>query len=74
MEMQVKINSPDANIYGMILQKMSEIKETFSPKGVMFDIIQKQTIDPWDSLNIDEVAVDSGIEDFAENHDRTSGF
>ncbi|QTA93246.1 hypothetical protein [Desulfonema magnum] len=25
--------------------------------------------DPWDSLDIEEIAVDTGIEDFAENHD-----
>jgi len=25
--------------------------------------------DPWDNLNMDEISVDTGIEDFAENHD-----
>jgi len=40
MELQVKINSPDAYIYKMILQKISEIKDTFSSKVVFFDIIQ----------------------------------
>jgi hypothetical protein len=69
MEMQVRINSPDAFMYEMILKKIAEIKDTFSPKGVLFDIIQNSSVDPWDNLNFDEIAVDSGIEDFAENHD-----
>ena len=69
MEMQVRINSPDAFIYEMILKKISEIKETFSSKGVLFDIVQNSSSDPCDNLNIDEIAVDSGVEDFAENHD-----
>ncbi|KPA17564.1 hypothetical protein MHK_002229 [Candidatus Magnetomorum sp. HK-1] len=68
MEMQVRINSPDAFIYEMILKKIGEIKETFSSKDVLFDIIQNSSSDPWDNLNIDEIAVDSGIEDFAEHH------
>jgi len=69
MEMQVKINSPDALVYDMILKKIAEIKDAFSSKGVLFEIIQNSSVDPWDNLNFDEVAVDSGIEDFAENHD-----
>jgi len=69
MEMQVRISSPNSIIYEMILKKIGEIKETFSSKGVLFDIIQNSSSDPWDNLNIDEIAVDSGVEDFAENHD-----
>jgi hypothetical protein len=48
---------------------ISEIKELFVKKGIPCEIEETEYDDPWDSLDIDEIAVDTGIEDFAENHD-----
>jgi hypothetical protein len=40
-------------------------------EGVSYHFQQQLTteVDPWDCLNISEIAVDTGIEDFAKNHD-----
>mgnify|MGYP006312528537 CR=1 FL=1 len=48
-----------------------EIENIFKNEGLSFEIEEKSTkeSDSWDNLDIDEIAVDSGIEDFAENHD-----
>jgi len=73
MEMQVTIDIPDISLYEKVFQKIKEVKESFIKEGVLFNI--KQDLhenpyeDPWDSLNIDEIAVDTGIEDFSLNHD-----
>ncbi len=48
-----------------------EIEKICNKEGLSFEIKErfKMEVDPWDNLDIDELAVDSGIEDFAENHD-----
>ncbi len=45
-----------------------KIEEFFVKKGISCEI-EKTAVyaDPRDSLDIDEIAVDTGIEDFAEN-------
>ncbi len=47
--------------------------EIFIKEGVTYKIETRTLLhddDPWDNLDIEEIAVDTGIEDFAENHDR----
>ena len=46
------------------------MEEIFTKEGISVEIRQElPPDDPWDDLNIDEISVDTGIEDFAENHD-----
>jgi len=48
------------------------MEKIFSEEGIPVEIKQDfSSDDPWDNLNIDEIAVDTGIEDFAENHDHS---
>ncbi|MCW5205651.1 hypothetical protein VU08_01795 [Desulfobulbus sp. F5] len=49
---------------------LAGIKELFSKEGVSCEIEKKiAQRDPWDDLNIEDISVDAGVEDFAENHD-----
>jgi|GEM_PF-276627 len=50
---------------------IAKIEEIFLKEGVLCEIREKMQADddPWDNLDIEEIAVDTGIEDFAENHD-----
>ena len=52
---------------------ISEIEKLLAKEGISFEIEKKNYVlnddDPWDNLNIEKIAVDTGIEDFAENHD-----
>jgi len=54
-----------------MLRLIAEIKGAFTREGVSVEIDEVTTADEdaWDSLNIGTVSVDTGIEDFAENHD-----
>lgn len=47
------------------------IRELFAREGISCEIEKKvsEQPDPWDALNLEELSVDTGIEDFAENHD-----
>ncbi|CAN2041712.1 conserved hypothetical protein [Candidatus Magnetomoraceae bacterium gMMP-15] len=69
--MQLTIDLPELLPNEKILQLISDIKKIFVKDGITFEIKQKISIDddPWDNLDIDEIAVDTGIEDFAKNHD-----
>jgi hypothetical protein len=50
---------------------LAGIKELFSKEGVSCEIERKILAqrDTWDDLNIEDISVDAGVEDFAENHD-----
>lgn len=69
--MQVTINMPDILTHERIFQIIKDIEERFLKEGISFEIRDDSSTndDSWDSLNLDEIAVDTGIEDFAENHD-----
>ncbi|MCP4107342.1 MAG: hypothetical protein GY749_17665 [Desulfobacteraceae bacterium] len=68
--MQLTINISDILPNEKAVMLIAEIEELFVKKGISCEI-EKTAVsdDPWDSLDIDEIAVDTGIEDFAENHD-----
>ena len=69
--MQLTINLPDILSEEKTSQLIKEIEKILLSEGISYEIKQGLTkeSDTWDSLNIDEVAVDTGREDFAENHD-----
>lgn len=68
--MQLTITLPDILPNERISQFIGWVEEMFKKEGISVGIIQEPSSDdPWDNLNIDEIAVDTGIEDFAENHD-----
>lgn len=50
---------------------VSEVQEVFLKEGIRCEIKKgdEEADDPWDNLDIDGIAVDTGISDFAENHD-----
>ncbi len=69
--MQLTINLPDILSQEKTSQLIKEIENILLSEGISYDIQQgvETENDAWDSINIDEVAVDTGIKDFAENHD-----
>lgn len=69
--MQLTINTSDISSHDKVIRLIAEIEKIFIKEGVNYEIEKKVLFsdDPWDSLDIDEIAVDTGIEDFAENHD-----
>lgn len=69
--MQLTINLPDVLSEEKTSQLIKEIENILLSEGISYDIQQglAKENDAWDSLKIDEVAVDTGREDFAENHD-----
>lgn len=50
---------------------VSEIQKVFLKEGIRCEIQKEgeESDDPWDNLDIDGIAVDTGVSDFAENHD-----
>lgn len=69
--MYLTINLPDIISNERISQLIKEIKQIFTREGISIEIKQElpSEDDPWDMLDIEEIAVDTGIEDFAKNHD-----
>ncbi|MBF0399064.1 MAG: hypothetical protein HQK78_19980 [Desulfobacterales bacterium] len=68
--MQLTINLPDILPNDKVLKFIKRVEELFAKEGISVEIKQELlSDDPWDKLSIDDVAVDTGIEDFAENHD-----
>lgn len=69
--MQLTINLPDILSQEKTSELIKEIENIFLSQGISYNIQQQLTTenDTWDNLNISEIAVDTGIEDFAENHD-----
>lgn len=69
--MLLTINIPDIASDKRTSLLIREIENIFIKEGISFEIRERSTAenDPWDNLDIDEIAVDTGIEDFAENHD-----
>lgn len=71
--MQLTINMSDILPNDKLKSLISEIEKLLAKEGISFEIEKKTYMlnddDPWDNLDIEEIAVDTGIEDFAENHD-----
>lgn len=69
--MQLTLKLPDPVPNEKMVRLIAEIKRAFTREGVAVEIDEKTTPheDTWDSLDISAISVDTGIEDFAENHD-----
>ena len=69
--MLLTINIPDTLSDKKTSLLIRNIENVFIKEGVSFEIGERSEAkhDPWDNLNIEEIAIDTGIEDFAENHD-----
>lgn len=70
--MQLTINVSDILPNDKLKSLITEIENLLAKEGISFEIEKKTpTIkdDPWDNLDIEKIAVDTGIKDFAENHD-----
>ena len=66
--MYLKMTSKEACLK---LRLIAEIEKFFVKEGISYEIGKKMPAndDPWDNLDINEIAVDTGIEDFASNCD-----
>lgn len=68
--MQLTISLPDILPNERVVHFIKKVEEFFLKEGISVEIRQELPLDdPWDNLNIDEIAVDTDREDFAENHD-----
>lgn len=69
--MQLTINISDIIPIERTARLIAGIRELFAREGISCEIEKKvsEQPDPWDALNLEELSVDTGIEDFAENHD-----
>ncbi|AFZ46795.1 hypothetical protein Cyast_0823 [Cyanobacterium stanieri PCC 7202] len=70
--MQLTINIPDNLSKEKISLLIKDIEEILIKEGINLEIkpkVSKEKTDPWDEIDFSEIAVDTGIEDFAENHD-----
>jgi hypothetical protein len=68
--MQLTIKFPDILPEEKTIQLIKEIENLFARKGISYEIKQESSDDDtWDSLDIESISVDTGIKDFAENHD-----
>ncbi|MDD1443727.1 hypothetical protein MEO93_25935 [Dolichospermum sp. ST_sed3] len=69
--MQLKISFQDIIPDEKISQFIKKVEEIFIKEGIIVKIKQELSSedDSWDNLNINEIAVDTGIKDFAKNHD-----
>ncbi len=69
--MQLKINLPDTLTAEQTSQIIKKIEHLLEKEGVSLDVENnlEKDIDPWDELDFENIAVDTGIEDFALNHD-----
>lgn len=67
--MQLTITLPDI-LPDEISQVIKKVKALFTEQGIAVEIKHEVSVaDSWDNLHIDQIAVDAGKVDFAENHD-----
>lgn len=67
--MQLTITLPDI-LPDQIARVMTKVKELFAQEGIPVEIKPDAPKgDSWDNLRIEDIAVDTGKTDFAENHD-----
>lgn len=69
--MQLTVTVPDRLPYEKLAVFMREIEQVFRREGVTCEIHQEAApqLDAWEQLDIEHVAVDTGISDFAQQHD-----
>ncbi|MCI5148425.1 MAG: hypothetical protein D3916_03350 [Candidatus Electrothrix sp. MAN1_4] len=69
--MQLTINIAEILPKERTARLIAGIRELFSKEGVSCEIEKKISTqrDPWDDLDIEDISVDTGVDDFAENHD-----
>ena len=69
--MQLKINLLDNLTTEKTSQLIKNIEKLLQKEGVALEIENnlESDIDTWDELNFENIAIDTGIEDFAMNHD-----
>jgi len=70
MQLMIKFPEilPDEKIALLIIKRIENI---FIKKGIYYEIGKDlpDKDDPWDRLDIKNISVDTGISDFAKNHD-----
>jgi hypothetical protein len=69
--MQLTINFPGVLPNEKLSRYIQQIESMFRIEGITVEIRQQTVSNPdaWDELNPDEIAVNTGITDFAEQHD-----
>ncbi|BAZ44500.1 hypothetical protein NIES4102_15100 [Chondrocystis sp. NIES-4102] len=69
--MQLKINLPDTLTAEKTSQIIKKIENILEEVGVNLDVENnlEKDIEPWDELDIENIAIDTEIEDFTINHD-----
>jgi hypothetical protein len=70
--MQITINVPDTLPQDRIKQRIQELEQSLINEAKFFALLFKQqpaTADPWTNPDLTLPAIDTGIEDFALNHD-----
>lgn len=69
--MLLTINAPDIVKDDNVHEIISEIEKIFKQRGISCTIDKDihSELDPWSTLDIERIAVDTGIPDFSINHD-----
>ena len=70
--MQITINVPDALPQERLKQRIKELEQSLMTEAKFFAVFSKQQTaidDPWTNPDIPLPSIDTGIEDFAINHD-----
>ena len=69
--MLLTIELPDALPNERMLYIIKELKKILIEEGMPIEIKEEPSVeeDAWDNLDIDTISVDTGMEDFAKNHD-----
>ncbi len=71
--MQLTINVPDTLPQERLTQIIKEVEQRLINEAKSFTLFSSQKTvldnDPWTNANIDLPSIDTGIEDFALNHD-----
>jgi hypothetical protein len=69
--MQLTIDLPNICPGEKITQLLERIEQIFIKENVPFEIKTALSVesDSWDDFDIEEISVDAGIADFAQNHD-----
>jgi len=68
--MQLTINLPDKTPNEQVLRFINMFEEILKKEGVLAQIDRPlSSNDAWDNLDIEAIAVDTGIVNFVEHHD-----
>ncbi len=70
-KMQLTIDLPNIWSSEKIFPLIERIEQIFIKENVSFEIKTALPAepDPWDNLDIEKISIDTGIKDFAQNHD-----